>query len=113
MANAVQGDSTPSLAHAGGRKLSCSNLAVNLSPRVLKPWLLLQRVRLGLTKSSGLYSYAEVNCYVSHIHVYMCMCVYVHAYIVNIYIYYAAEAPCPISVILSTFLAGDRSYGNN
>lgn len=34
MANAVQGDSAPSLAHVGGRKLNCSNLAVNLSPRV-------------------------------------------------------------------------------
>lgn len=79
---------------------------------MLQPWLPLQRVRLGLTKSSGLYSYAEVNCYVSHIHIYIRVCVYIYACLYCKYIY-AAEAPCPISVILSTFLAGDRSYGNN
>jgi len=45
---------------------------------VLQPWLPLQRVRLGITKSSGLYSYAEVNCYVSHIHIYIRVCVRVY-----------------------------------
>lgn len=52
MANSAQGDTEPSLAHAGRRKFSCSDLIVNLSQRVsvLEPGLLLQRIKAASLK---------------------------------------------------------------